>query len=265
MKRYLFVLGLITVVLALVLAQTAATADCGSCDGKPKMLKDGKGPHGQQGAGCGMMAQGAGAGAGCGMAAAQGCPMGGKGMGQGRGRGMGMGMMVAGPVQVNPESQQLWKDLERLQVKRHRAMWDMFRLLGADKVDAAAVQAKQKELWTLNQDMIAKHQALSKFISEAAASACPGCPAMAGASCTCPECAEGCKCCVGGECTCGPDCKCPCCAEGGACKCPGTAAVGCAADCKGGPGCAGKLCGAGAARGCGAGAAGGCCGGGAAQ
>lgn len=272
MNRYALMLGVVAVALALVFAQTAVMAQCGSCDGKPKMLKDGKGPHGQQEAGYGMKAQGAGAGVGCGMgkgagagmgcgmAAAQGCPMSGRGMGQGHGRGMGMGMMMAGPVKVNPESQKLWKELERLQVKRHRAMWDMFRLLGAEEVDPAAVQAKQKELWTLNQDMVAKHQALSQFISEAAASACPGCPAKAGASCACPECAaRGCKCCEGGECTCGADCKCPCCVEGG--KCSGKAKAGCAADCNGGPGCAGKPCGAGAARGCGAGAAGGCGGG----
>ncbi|MDI9584377.1 MAG: hypothetical protein QM473_09175, partial [Acidobacteriota bacterium] len=105
MRKYGFVLGAVTVVLALVLAQAVAMAECGPCDGKPKMLKDGKGPHGQQEAGYGMKAQGAGAGAGCGMgkgagagmgcgmAAAQGCPMSGRGMGQGHGRGMGMGMM----------------------------------------------------------------------------------------------------------------------------------------------------------------------------
>lgn len=213
MRKYPVLVGIVTVVLALVFAQAAVMAQCGPCDGNPNMVKAGKGPHGQAGAGSGMRAQGAGAGSGCCMAGMQGCPMAGGGMGHGRGMGM------VGPIQVNPESQKLWKDLELLQVKRHRAMWDLFRLVGADEVDQGAVQAKQKELWTLNQDMIAAYQGLAKFQAEPSVG-CPQCPPQAGASCACPECAgKNCKCCTGGECTCGADCKCACCAEGG--NCPG--------------------------------------------
>lgn len=238
MRKYAFLMGVLAVAMTLVFAQ-AAMAQCGSCGSTPKVLKDGKGPHGQAGAGCAKV-EGAAASAGCpmskGAAAGAGCPMAGR-MGAGHGRGMGM---MVGPVQVNPETQKMWKELERLQVKRHRAMWDMFTLLGAEKVDEAAVAAKQKELWAMTQELVAKHESLAKFQVGNAACVCPGCEG------------KDCKCCTGGECTCGPDCKCACCAEGGKCKC---------ASCAEGKPCA-KACPKAAAKGCpkaaGAGCATGC-------
>jgi len=102
--------------------------------------------------------------------------------GQGHGQGAGMGRMAAhggmagrmgarggmvgpimGGIEVNAESQKAWKALERLMVKRHRAMWNVFRLRDQEKPDEKAIEAKIKELRDIGAETAAVHQELAKF------------------------------------------------------------------------------------------------------
>ncbi len=57
------------------------------------------------------------------------------------------GAGVAGaPVEVTPENAKAWNELEGLMLKRHRAMWEYYTLLGAEKPDEAALKAKADEI-----------------------------------------------------------------------------------------------------------------------
>ncbi len=159
-------LGLIAVAVAIgvILAAVAAVAQgpaasCGGCraaapakaaapkaDAGPAVDKSGPG-------GCGGQCGGAGK---CG----------------GHARSMGMGMMQ-GPVEVTVESQRIWKSIEKLMVKQHRAMWDMFRLQSRGDVDQKQIDAKIAELQKLSADLAGQNEALAEFRSVDAGAGCP--------------------------------------------------------------------------------------------
>ncbi len=94
------------------------------------------------------------------------------------------GAGVAGaPVEVTPENAKAWNELEGLMLKRHRAMWEYYTLLGAEKPDEAALKAKADEIRGIAGEMMLVHKSLRAGQSVAG----PGCgaagaPAVGGCS-----------------------------------------------------------------------------------
>lgn len=90
----------------------------------------------------------------------------GPGMGQGRGPGAGAGPgggFGQARIEVTPDSTKLWRELGALQLKQHRALWELWTLQAGETPDEAAVTAKQQELQGLQEQMREKHQALGEF------------------------------------------------------------------------------------------------------
>ena len=54
--------------------------------------------------------------------------------------------MKWGYLKATPETKKTWQELERLMVRRHRLMWELFELRSQDNPDPDAIRAKLEQL-----------------------------------------------------------------------------------------------------------------------
>jgi len=112
---------------------------------------------------------------------------------------------LGGPaVEATPENKKVWNELGALMVKRHRALWDYYTLMGAEKPDEGAIKAKGDEIRGITGKMALARRSL---LGDAAA----GCPMASGGQGGCglkKRATGGCGTATGAAGGCGMGCGC---------------------------------------------------------